>query len=100
MVYVPFDHPFIDRLREHVLFAAGPIGSAILALDLGPEAFVANPGADREEEHEGCPEWLNVSRPDILEGIFTPFFEAGCDAVDSASFGANEVVLTEFGLAD
>ncbi|MFQ5381413.1 MAG: hypothetical protein ACE5EF_07310, partial [Dehalococcoidia bacterium] len=73
MVYVPLDHPLIDRLREHVLFAAGPIGSTILALDLGPEAFVAFPGTVREEAHEGCPEWLNLSRPDILEGIFESF---------------------------
>ena len=100
MSYTPLDHPLLHRLRERVLFAAGPIGSTLLSFDLPPEAFVAFTGTDWEEAHDGCPEWLNVSSPETLERVFAMFYEAGCDAVDSCSFGANEVVLAEFGLAD
>jgi len=95
-MYRPLDHPLMHRLREQVLYSAGPIGSTLLSFNLGPEAYVAEDG----ETHDGCPEWLNVSNPAVLERIFTSFYEAGCDAVDSCSFGANEVVLAEFDLAD
>ncbi|MBI5948504.1 MAG: methionine synthase [Chloroflexi bacterium] len=79
----------MDRLREQVLFAAGPIGSSILAMRPGPDYG----------EVDGCNEYLNISDPAALEAIFRGFYAAGADAVDSGTFGANEVVLAEFGLA-
>lgn len=100
MSYEVRPDPFLDRLREQVLYAAGPIGSTILSLDLTPDAFTAFTGTDQEEQHDGCPEWLNISSPQILEGIFESFYAVGADAVDSCTFGANEIVLAEFGLAD
>jgi len=95
-MYRPIDHPLLNRMRDQVLYAAGPIGSTLLSFDLGPDAYVDASG----ESHDGCPEWLNVSRPEVLERIYTMFYEAGVDAVDSCSFGANPVVLAEFDLAD
>ncbi len=95
-MYKPLDHPLLNRLREQVLYAAGPIGSTLLSYNLQPEDFMAADG----EMHDGCPEWLNVSKPEILERVYTSFYEVGVDAVDSCSFGANPVVLAEFGLAD
>src|SRR5215212_7306874 len=96
LMYRPLGHPLLHRLREQVLFSAGPIGSTLLSYNLGPEAFIAPDG----EAHDGCPEWLNVSNPAILEKLYRSFYEAGVDSVDSCSFGANEVVLAEFDLAD
>ena len=89
--YVPLDHPFLNRLREHVLFAAGPIGSSILALKPTPGDYG---GLD------GCNEYLTVSRPELVAGIQLSFYAAGCDAVDAATFGANRVVFAEYGIAE
>ena len=74
-----------------MLFAAGPIGSTILSLKPTPEDYG---GLD------GCNEYLTVSKPELLEGIQRSFYEAGCDAVDSATFGANRVVFAEYGIED
>ena len=74
-----------------MLFAAGPIGSTILSLKPTPEDYG---GLD------GCNEYLTVSKPEMLEGIQRSFYEAGCDAVDSATFGANRVVFAEYGIED
>jgi 5-methyltetrahydrofolate--homocysteine methyltransferase len=95
-MYRPRDLPLLNRLRDQVLYAAGPIGSTLLSLNLRPEDYVAPDG----EAHEGCPEWLNIASPHVLEGIYASFYEVGVDAVDSCSFGANPVVLAEFGLAE
>ncbi|MBA4181636.1 MAG: methionine synthase [Anaerolinea sp.] len=90
MAYEPLNHPFLNRLRERVLFAAGPIGSSILALRPGPDYG----GLD------GCNEYLTVSNPDVLAKIQRSFYAAGCDAVDSATFGSNEIVFAEYGLTE
>ncbi len=81
----------MERLRSQVLFAAGPIGSTLLGFKLKEEDFGG---------YDGCPEYLNVANPAIVQRVFRMFYEAGCDAVDACSFGANEVVLAEYGLAD
>lgn len=88
MAYAPLDHPFLNRLREQVLYTAGPIGSTILGLRPVPDYG----GLD------GCNEYLTVSDPDVLAKIQRSFYAAGCDAVDSATFGSNEVVFAEYDL--
>ena len=90
MTYAPLDHPFLDRLRNRVLFAAGPIGSTILSLRPGPDYG----GID------GCNEYLTISDPAVLARIQRSFYAAGCDAVDSATFGSNKVVFAEYGLSE
>ncbi|MGE5597460.1 MAG: homocysteine S-methyltransferase family protein, partial [Hyphomicrobiales bacterium] len=87
-MYTPLDHPFMRRLREHVLFTAGPIGSSILALRPAPDYG----GKD------GCNEYLTISDRPVLDRIQRDLYAAGCDAVDSATFGANEVVFAEYDL--
>jgi 5-methyltetrahydrofolate--homocysteine methyltransferase len=98
-MYEARDLPFLRRLREQVLYTAGPIGSTLLSFNLQPRDFTAVVDG-REEVHDGCPEWLNVSNPEPLERIFRSFYEAGCDGVDACCFGASEIVLAEFGLAE
>ena len=89
--YVARDLPFLNRLRQQVLFAAGPIGSSILARRPTPDDYG---GLD------GCNEYLTVSRPELIDDIQRSFYAAGCDAVDAATFGANRVVFAEYGIAD
>jgi 5-methyltetrahydrofolate--homocysteine methyltransferase len=89
-MYTPLRHPFLDRLRERVLYTAGPIGSTILGLRPVPDYG----GLD------GCNEYLTVSDPEVLNKIQRGFYAAGCDAVDSATFGSNEVVFAEYGIAE
>ncbi len=74
-----------------MLFAAGPIGSTILSLKPTPEDY---------DGLDGCNEYLTVSKPELLQGIQRSFYEAGCDAVDSATFGANRVVFAEYDIED
>jgi 5-methyltetrahydrofolate--homocysteine methyltransferase len=90
MAYSARDLPFLERLRSQVLFTAGPIGSTILGLRPGPDYG----GID------GCNEYLVVSDPGVLAKIQRDLYAAGCDGVDSATFGANEVVFAEYGLTD
>ncbi|MBK5307757.1 MAG: methionine synthase [Frankiaceae bacterium] len=52
------------------------------------------------EEHEGCNEVLNVTRPDVVRSVHDAYFEVGCDAVETNTFGSNWAALNEYGIAD
>ncbi|HZA03534.1 MAG TPA: methionine synthase, partial [Propionibacteriaceae bacterium] len=50
--------------------------------------------------HEGCNEVLNRTRPDVVRAIHDAYFQAGVDAVETNTFGANLSALGEYGIAD
>ena len=49
---------------------------------------------------ENCTDILVRTRPDVIRSIHESFLRAGCDVVETDSFGANRLVLGEFGIAD
>jgi len=49
---------------------------------------------------EGCNEILVLTKPEAVEKIHESFFQAGCDAVETDTFGSNRIVLAEYDLAD
>ena len=79
---------FLDLVRERVVVLDGGMGTGIQFRE---------PSLDDFEGHEGCSEWLNLTRPDIIAAIHVDFFAAGCDAVETNSFGGFSVVLDEYG---
>jgi len=81
----------LSALRERVLVADGAMGTMLQALDLS---------LDDVEGHEGCNEILNVRRPDVVREIHAAYFEAGADAVETNTFGANLANLGEYGIAE
>src|SRR5687767_15905753 len=50
--------------------------------------------------HENISEVLNFSRPDIIQEIHESFLAVGCDAVETNTFGANQIVMAEAGMAE
>src|SRR5271170_998052 len=49
---------------------------------------------------ENCTEIVCESRPDLIREIHRGYLKAGCDAVQTNSFGGSPITLGEFGLAD
>jgi 5-methyltetrahydrofolate--homocysteine methyltransferase len=82
-----------DLLAQRVVIYDGAMGTSIQGYDLGPDDFG---GASLE----GCPEMLVVHRPDVISEIHASFLEAGVDVIETNSFGAFPVVLSEYGIAD
>jgi 5-methyltetrahydrofolate--homocysteine methyltransferase len=86
-------HPFLDALRERVLIFDGAFGTFMQGHDLGPDDFGG-------EALEGCNEHLVLTRPDLVAQMHDEFFQAGVDCVETATFGAFPLVLSEYGIAD
>ena len=87
----------IDALKsliaDRILIMDGAMGTQIQARNLGPEDFGG-------EEYEGCNEYLNITRPDIIADIHRAYLEAGADLLETNTFGATALVLGEYGLAE
>jgi 5-methyltetrahydrofolate--homocysteine methyltransferase len=84
---------FLDTLRERVLVLDGAFGTWMQAHDLGPDDF-GGPSL------EGCNEHLVLTRPDLIRDLHSEFFTVGCDAVETATFGAFPLVLNEYAIPE
>jgi 5-methyltetrahydrofolate--homocysteine methyltransferase len=84
---------FLETLRDRVVVLDGAFGTEVQAHDLGPDDF-GGPSL------EGCNENLVLTRPDVIRGLHESFFAVGCDAVETATFGAFPLVLNEYDIAD
>jgi 5-methyltetrahydrofolate--homocysteine methyltransferase len=87
----PADSPFLSLLHDRVMIFDGGMGTQIFNFHLSLKDFW---------EKENCVDVLVLSRPDVVEDIHARYFAAGADCVETDTFGANKVVLAEFGLAD
>jgi 5-methyltetrahydrofolate--homocysteine methyltransferase len=82
---------FLSELKQRVLVYDGAMGTNLQKHNLTPEDFWGK---------EGCNELLVLSRPDVIRAIHAAFLEAGCDVVETDSFGSNSIVLAEYDLQD
>jgi 5-methyltetrahydrofolate--homocysteine methyltransferase len=73
-----------------VVVADGAMGTMLQGFELDLDDF---------EGLEGCNEILSVTRPDVVRAIHDAYFEVGCDAVETNSFGANLANLAEYDIA-
>ena len=75
--------------------------SRVLLLDggMGTQIFARNLSVDGDYcGCENCTDILVKTRPDVIQEIHEAYLEAGADAVETDSFGANKLVLSEFDL--
>ncbi|MDW8203365.1 MAG: homocysteine S-methyltransferase family protein, partial [Cyanobacteriota bacterium SKYGB_h_bin112] len=49
---------------------------------------------------EGCNEYLVISKPEAVAKVHRDFLSAGADVIETNTFGANRVVLSEYDLAE
>ncbi|GJQ28705.1 MAG: 5-methyltetrahydrofolate--homocysteine methyltransferase [Phycisphaerae bacterium] len=83
---------FLDALRSRVLVFDGAMGTSIHQRDLDLHADYCG--------CENCTDILAQTRPDVIQEIHESFLAVGADCVETDSFGANRLVLAEFGIAD
>ena len=80
-----------SALSNRVVIADGAMGTMLQA---------QNPTLADFQNHEGCNEILNVTRPDIVKAVHAQYLDAGVDAIETNTFGANFANLAEYGIED
>jgi 5-methyltetrahydrofolate--homocysteine methyltransferase len=82
----------LDYLADRVLLCDGAMGTQAQARNFRIE--------EDFHGHENCTEILCESRPDFVREVHRSYLEAGCDAIQTNSFGGSPLTLSEFGIAD
>src|SRR5437764_1235142 len=82
----------IQTLRERVVVYDGGMGATLEQFDLSLEDDYRLPGR--------CHEALVLNRPDVIEGVHASMLEAGAIVVETDTFQASRLKLSEWGLED
>lgn len=45
-----------------------------------------------------CPEYMNISHPDVVFDIHKSYINAGADVIETNTFGANRAKLAKYGI--
>lgn len=76
---------FLQELARRRIVADGAMGSRIHEKGVGAES---------------CYDELNVTQPELIIAIHDEYLRAGAELIETNTFGANELKLERFGLAD
>jgi 5-methyltetrahydrofolate--homocysteine methyltransferase len=76
-------------LEARILVLDGATGTAMQAANLSAEDFGG-------PELEGCNENLCATRPDVVDRVHAGYLTAGCDIVETNTFGGTPLVLGEY----
>lgn len=80
-------------LKEKVVIFDGAMGTSLQSQNLEAHHFGG-------EKLEGCNENLVISYPQGVQKVHKDFLEVGVDAIETNTFGATPLVLSEYGLSD
>src|SRR5690606_11292273 len=84
---------YLDAIEDHVVIFDGAMGTSIQRYGLTAEDYGG-------KQYEGCVDYLVITRPDVIEEIHASFLEVGEEAVETNTFRANRLTLSEYGLQD
>ncbi len=84
---------FTDILKDKIVVFDGATGTHLQGQNLTPDDFGG-------ETLAGCNENLVVTKPDAVRLVHQDYLEAGCDVIETNSFGSTPIVLAEYGLQD
>jgi 5-methyltetrahydrofolate--homocysteine methyltransferase len=83
---------FLAATRERVIVYDGGMGATLEQYDLSLEKDYGLPGR--------CHEVLVLNRPDVIEGVHTAMLEAGAEVLETDTFQASRLKLSEWGLEE
>ena len=104
---MPFSKPYIDStaklqalLKERIVFLDGAMGTMIQKHKLTEKHFRGLRFANHPSDLKGASDLLVLTQPSVITDIHREYFQAGCDMVETNTFGANAIVLAEYGMAE
>lgn len=80
---------FLDYIKEKILVIDGATGTMVQDLNLGVEYYGGEP-------YRMLTDLINFSAPEAMKTIHRTYFEAGSSAVETNTFGASYLRLSEY----
>lgn len=82
---------FLELVRSRPVIYDGSMGATILNMQLTLEDYGGK---------EGCNDYLVITKPDVIESIHASYMEAGCDVLETDTFGGSLIKLDEYGIGE
>lgn len=79
------EHPLLEQLQQHPLLCDGAMGTLLYA---------------RGIPYEQCFDALNLTQPELVQGIHSEYISAGAQIIETNTFGANRARLEAYNLGD
>jgi 5-methyltetrahydrofolate--homocysteine methyltransferase len=92
LTYDSMSKSFLDILSEKIIVFDGATGTHLQGQNLTPDDFGG-------EQYNGCNEYLVITKPSAVENVHQDYLDAGCDVIETNSFGGTSIVLSEYDLA-
>src|SRR6266704_5194329 len=83
---------YIEAIHSRVVVYDGGMGATLEQFELTSEDYGGLPGK--------CHEALVLNRPDVIEGVHSSMLDAGAEVVETDTFQASRLKLSEWGLED
>ena len=83
---------FLNRKDKPIIIFDGATGTSFQNMNLTALDFGG-------EELEGCNEHLVISKPEKVMNVHKSFLKAGCNVIETNTFGASSIVLEEYKIA-
>ncbi|HTL51667.1 MAG TPA: methionine synthase [Planctomycetota bacterium] len=81
----------VDLLQERILVVDGAMGTQIQGKNL-------NKAEHNWDKDDNCNEELNTLQPKVIQSIHEAYLAAGCDIVETNTFGSTPIVLEDYAL--
>src|SRR5207253_6859246 len=78
-------HDFLEQLQQRPLLCDGAMGTLLYARGIA---------------YERCFDELNLTRPELIQGIHGEYISAGAQIIETNTFGANRAKLEAHNLAE
>lgn len=88
-----------ELLRDRVVILDGAMGTMIQQRRLTETDFRGGRFADHPRDLKGNNDLLVLTQPGIIEDIHIQYLEAGADIIETNTFNANAISMSDYGLA-
>lgn len=89
-----------ELLKKRILVIDGAMGTMIQRYKLAEEDYRGDRFATWPIDLKGNNDLLSITRPHIIEDIHTAYLEAGADIIETNTFNAQAVSLSDYGMSE
>jgi 5-methyltetrahydrofolate--homocysteine methyltransferase len=87
-------------LRQRIMVIDGAMGTAIQRDRPDEAGYRGDRFTEWPTALQGNNDLLNLTQPQIIEGIHREYLDAGADILETNTFNANAISLSDYGMAD
>jgi 5-methyltetrahydrofolate--homocysteine methyltransferase len=85
-------------LQKRILIIDGAMGTMVQQHKLDEPAYRGERFKNWHKDVKGLHDLLNLTRPDVIEGIHREYLEAGADIIETNTFNAQSISLGDYGM--